>query len=111
MATYTVILLLYVAPLAGAFFGNEYFPGTKGTKIVSAMTVTSPFAAAFQIPIYMDDFDNDRLQQWTPAFEGQANFFGYPLADLAHFGGYVSFTLILNATLFLMMIWMFNSRW
>ncbi|MDG1874138.1 MAG: ABC transporter permease subunit [Mariniblastus sp.] len=110
MATYTVILLMYVAPLAAAFFGNEYFPGAKGTQVVSAMTVTSPFAAAFQVPIYMDDFD-DVGQNWIPAVSGQAQIFGYPLDDLAHFGGYVTFTLTLNAILFGMMIWMFNSRW
>ena len=111
MATYTIILLMYVAPLAASFFGNEYFPQTKGAEIASAMTITSPFAAAFEIPIYVDDFDLDGATAWEPARKGEASIFGYPLKDLKHFGGYVLFTLALNASLFGLMIWMFNSRW
>ncbi|MFT5300186.1 MAG: ABC-type transport system involved in multi-copper enzyme maturation permease subunit [Mariniblastus sp.] len=110
MATYTVILLLYVAPLAASFFGNTYFPRTRGTEIVDSLTVTSPFSAAFNVPIYMDDF-TETTQGWQVAESGVANFFGYPLSDLRHFGGYVSFTILLNVVLFGLMIWMFNSRW
>ena len=111
MATYTIILLMYVAPLAASFFGNEYFPQTRGAEIASAITVTSPFAAAFELPIYVDDFDIDGAAGWQRAKSGQSSLFGYPLKDLRHFGGYVLFTLTLNATLFGLMIWMFNSRW
>lgn len=110
MATYTIILLLYVAPLATSFFGNTYFPETRGTRIVNAITVTSPFAAAFEMPIYMDDFGSES-QTWIPATSDQPNILGYPLKDLRHFGGYVLFTLTLNGILFGLMIWMFNSRW
>ena len=110
MATYTVILLLYVAPMAASFFGNEYFPGTQGTQVVNMITVTSPFSAAFEVPLYMDDY-GDSSSKWTPARRGEAQFFGYPLRDLQHFGGYVLFTITLNAVLFGLMIWMFNSRW
>ena len=111
MATYTIILLMYVAPLAASFFGNEYFPQTRGAEIASAVTVTSPFAAAFELPIYVDDFDIDGAAGWERARSGEASLFGYPLKDLRHFGGYVLFTLMLNAMLFGLMIWMFNSRW
>ena len=111
MATYTIIILMYVAPLAAAFFGNEYFPQTRGAEIASAVTITSPFAAAFELPIYVDDFDIDGAAGWKPATRGESAIFGYPLKDLKHFGGYVLFTLTLNATLFGLMIWMFNSRW
>ncbi|MFK7765650.1 MAG: ABC transporter permease [Mariniblastus sp.] len=110
MATYMIIIAMYVAPLAAAFFGNEYFPNTEGTKIVNVATISSPFAAAFQVPIYMDDFENSE-RGWKRATASQSQFFGYPLSDLRHFGGYVLFSLSLNAILFVMMIWMFNSRW
>ena len=110
MATYTIILLLYVVPLAASFFGNTYFPKTKGTDIVNTITVTSPFAAAFNVPIYMEDYSNTD-GGWQPAQVGQPQFFGYPLKDIEHFGGYVVFTILLNCVLFGMMIWMFNSRW
>ena len=110
MATYTVILLMYVAPMAASFFGNTYFPSTRGTDIVNSVTVTSPFSAAFNVPIYMEDY-SDEYGGWKPAERGEANIFGYPLRDLEHFAGYVAFTLLLNAVLFGLMIWMFNSRW
>ena len=110
MATYTIILAMYVAPLAAAFFGNTYFPNAEGTKIVNVTTISSPFAAAFMVPIYMDDFENSE-RGWRPATASQSQIFGYPLNDLRHFGGYVAFSLLFNATLFGLMIWMFNSRW
>ena len=77
---------------------------------MNAITVTSPFSAAFNVPIYMEDY-SDLTGGWKPAERGEANIFGYPLRDLEHFGGYVLFTLLFNAVLFGMMIWMFNSRW
>ena len=110
MATYVVILALYLGPLAASFFGNTYFPKTRGTDIVNVATITSPFMAAFQVPIYMDDLDTSSIK-WKRATQGQANLLTYPLKDLRHFAGYVTFTLLLNGFLFGMMVWMFNSRW
>ena len=112
MVTYTVILTLYVAPLAMSFFGNNYFPNAQGTRIVNNLTVTSPFAAAFNVPIYMDEFGDANLMKWQRAPSSEPyQFFGYPLRDLKHFSGYVLFTVCFNTLLLFMMIWMFNSRW
>lgn len=111
MATYVVILLLYMAPLAASFFGNTYFPGTRGTEVVNVTTVASPFAAAFNVPIYMDVGDDGRTK-WNRASRSERfQFMGYPLKDLRHFAGYVTFTVIFNGILFGLMIWMFHSRW
>ena len=110
MATYTIILILYVGIPTAYLFGNTYFKNEPATQVVEKMTVSSPFAAAFFMPIYMDDYDTESAA-WEKARPSQTQFFGYPLADLKHFGGYVLFTLVLNAILFLAMIWMFNSRW
>lgn len=110
MATYTVILALYLAPIAASFFGNTYFPQSPGTKIVNTATITSPFAAAFNVPLYMDDLTSGK-RNWNWAQSGTVNLFGYPLADLQHFGGYCLFTVTLNSILFGLMIWMFHSRW
>jgi ABC-type transport system involved in multi-copper enzyme maturation permease subunit len=111
MATYIVILLLYLAPLAASFFGSTYFPKTRGTEIVNATTIASPFAAAFNVPIYMDVGDDGR-KNWERAGRTERfQFMGYPLKDLRHFGGYVTFTVFLNGVLFGLMIWMFHSRW
>lgn len=110
MATYAVILGLYLAPLAANYFATTFYPASPGTKIVHAITVTSPFAAAFNLPLYVRDYSQE-TQLWQPAQGGEANLLGYPLPDLYHFGGYITFTLLLNLTLFLAMVWLFNSRW
>ena len=109
IATYSIILTLYVVPIAAAFFANNYFPAAPLTPYVDFSTITSPFAAAFNFPLYMENFSG-QSPTWEPAVN-QPNFFGYPLVDLQHFGGYVLFTTVFNICLFGAMIWMFHSRW
>lgn len=109
MATYIAILVLYLAPLAASFFANAYFPGTSATKMVNASTITSPFAAAFKVPLNIRSFDGSR--EWEPLRAGEAGFLGYRVGDFHHFGGYVTFTILLNTILFGLMVWMFHSRW
>ncbi len=109
IATYMAILALFVVPLAMNYFAGTFFEEAPARPYIYASTVTSPFMAADQVPIYADDFlDKER---WSRASVGELQFFGYPLADLRHFGGYVGFAVFLNTCLFLAMIWMFNSRW
>ena len=110
MATYTTILLLFLAPLAADYFGKTFYPAKEMTKVVHSTTITSPFAAAFNIPLYVQDYTDDE-PTWSPANPSEANLLGYPLRDLYHFGGYLLFTLALNAVLFLSMVRMFRSRW
>ncbi|MEL7500490.1 MAG: ABC transporter permease subunit [Planctomycetota bacterium] len=110
MATYGLIVVLYLAPLAADYFGQTFYPANEATKIVHATTVASPFAAAFNLPLYVQNYSQER-QLWEPAFGTEANIFGYPIRDLYHFAGYLGFTILLNVTLFLGMVWMFNSRW
>ncbi len=115
MATYTMILVLYLAPLAASYFGNQYFPEAAGTRWVNAATITSPFAAAFEVPLFTERLETADLRSnqrsWNPANGNKAQVMGYSLRDLMHFGGYCLFTMTLNSVLFGMMIWMFHSRW
>jgi ABC-type transport system involved in multi-copper enzyme maturation permease subunit len=111
MVTYSVILLMYVAPLAGTFFAKTYYPASPATPYVEMLSATSPFAAAHNLPLYIDDYTTDGNQRWTPATESQWRIGIYPLADLKHFGLYFGFTTVLNAVLFAVMIFYFNSRW
>jgi len=101
--------MLYVVPLATSYFSYRFFTDSPNTKYVYGSTITSPFAAAFAFPLYVDSYtgyafnwsDNDRAAGWLH----------WEFGDVAHFGGYVGFTLLFNAILFGLMIWMFNSRW
>jgi ABC-type transport system involved in multi-copper enzyme maturation permease subunit len=107
LATYLVILSLYLAPLAGNFFSRTYFPNSPITQWVYGMTIASPFAAAFHLPLHVTAFDGRR-----PAVSNEETaILGFTLNELQHFGGYVSFTLTLCAILFGMMVWMFHARW
>ena len=110
MATYTVILMLFLVPVAACFFASEYFSQAPATPAIQASTIASPFAAAFEFPIYMDDLAAVS-SKWTRPDASDSQIFGFALKDLRHFAGYVSFTFILNIILFVLMIWMFNARW
>jgi len=112
MVTYSVIILLYVAPLAANFFAETYYPAASATEVVATLSATSPFAAAHNLPLYIEDRSIDAAEQrWVSAKLGEASLLYYPLKDLKHFGCYLLFTVVLNATLFTVMIFTFNSRW
>jgi len=111
IVTYMVILFLYVAPLASSFFARNYFPDSPATPYVEYSTITSPFAAAFNFPIYMDDLSEGK-SKWVRAKSGDpGQFMGYPMYELHHFVGYFFFTILFNLILFQLMIWWFGSRW
>jgi ABC-type transport system involved in multi-copper enzyme maturation permease subunit len=113
IATYCIILTLYLSPLAFSFFGNTYFPGSAGTNIVNAVTVSSPFAAAFNVPLYVESDASDDPTNWTSnsRWTSEDSVLGYRLNDLHHFIGYCTFTICLDLLLFIGMLRMFNSRW
>ena len=58
----------------------------------------------------MDDFSGSTSGNWQEAV-GPGQMFGYAFSDLQHFGGYITFAIVLNLILFGAMIWLFNSRW
>ena len=111
MVTYSVILVLYVAPLATTFFANTYYPTSPATSVVNIVSATSPFAAAHNLPLYFNDYSVDDEQRWEVATSDEASILHYPLKDLVHFGCYLGFAIVLNVLLFASMIYSFNSRW
>ena len=111
MITYSVVMILYIAPLAGTFFANTFYPTARATPVVNMLSATSPFAAAFNLPLYVDDFSVDGDQVWEAATKDEARIFHYPIKDLMHFAYYLGFTIVLNGVLFACMIYTFNSRW
>ena len=46
-----VIIVLFCLPLAMRFFADTFFPNAAATPMVKAMSLTSPFAAAFAVPM------------------------------------------------------------
>lgn len=109
IAAYVSILALFVVPIAVSYFATTFFPDAPATPYVEMSTITSPFAAAHELPIYVDDFND--MTKWIPPAADQAQIFGYAVDDLRHFAGFLIFTITLNLLLFVAMIWMFNSRW
>jgi len=94
MTTYLVIVLLFCAPLAMKFFAETFFLTSPLTPLIQGLSVASPFAASFYVPMYFD----------TPE-----------MADLVgswpHVLSYLGFSGLLNAGLMAAMIWLFNTRW
>ncbi|MAR12452.1 MAG: ABC transporter permease [Blastopirellula sp.] len=96
MATYLLIMLLFGVPLAVIFFAQQFFSGYEMTDHLVSAGFTSPFWAAYMIPMEFDHLGNDVAtieKSWTV------------------FGCYVAFSLGLNGLLLGVMIWLFNTRW
>jgi ABC-type transport system involved in multi-copper enzyme maturation permease subunit len=94
MTTYLVIVFLFCAPLAMKFFANEFFANSPVTPLIRSLTVTSPFAAAFFVPLEFNTPEMDDLVGSWP-----------------HVFSYFGFSATLNACLMGAMIWLFNTRW
>jgi ABC-type transport system involved in multi-copper enzyme maturation permease subunit len=95
MTTYLVIMVLFCLPLAMRFFAETFSPHAALTPLIQSLSLTSPFAAAFAVPMHF----------------GNPNEVPDHAADWLLFGSYVSFTLILMALLSITMIWLFKTRW
>jgi ABC-type transport system involved in multi-copper enzyme maturation permease subunit len=94
MTTYLVIVFLFCAPLAMNYFADAFFKNSPVTPVIRDLTVTSPFAAAFDVPLEFD----------MPGIED-------PEGSWQHVFGYFGFSAALNACLMGAMIWLFNTRW
>ncbi len=95
MATYMVIIVLFCVPLAMRWFAETFFPKSSGAAIAGTLSVTSPFAAAFAVPLHFGNPNQmpDHAGDWTLYFS------------------YLGFTGVLVVALLSTMIWLFNTRW
>jgi ABC-type transport system involved in multi-copper enzyme maturation permease subunit len=97
MTSYFLILVLFCAPLAARFFSERFFPAHPATQHVIQTGLTSPFAAAFAMPLDVEvsaEADNSAAT-----------------GDLWLVIGYAIFTISLNLGLLVGMIWLFHKRW
>ena len=103
MTTYLVIILLFCAPLAINFFAGRFFPEHPNTPLVEQLGITSPFAAAFAVPL---DMGLTAAEAGSATAAEQQALGNWPL-----FLAYVAFNLGLDGALLLVMMWLFNVRW
>ncbi len=99
VASYMVILLLFIAPLAARYFADTFFPGTSGAEITRVASVMSPFAATFALPL---EFDSGG----SPIANAPSKWRNLDLVL-----GYLVTTLAYNGALLATIVWLFHSRW
>ncbi len=92
MTSYMLIMLLYAAPLVIQWLSLLLYPSASGTSIVAKLTFTSPFAAAYALPLTISQ-DVAIKANWPV-------FFGY----MALYG-------VLNLSLLFSIVELFNARW
>jgi ABC-type transport system involved in multi-copper enzyme maturation permease subunit len=92
--SYLVLVTLFAAPLAASFFAQTFFPEAASAAVAAATAITSPFAAAFSLPL---DFDmpneTARVANWSLA------------------SGYFGFTMVYDLALLAGVAWLLNVRW
>lgn len=94
MASYLVVGLLFTGPVAAVAFATTFFPDSAVTLAIGWSRITSPFAAAFALPLSFDLFEG---RGWA--------------ADMPCYLGHVAFALVYNATLLATMAWLLKTRW
>ena len=93
MATYLIIMTLFLGPMAANLFVSNFLPNSSAIQIVHLVEFTSPFAAVFNLPLSIPD-----APPGAPAL-------------VSIFWGYLGFSVVYNTALLLAMMWLFQMRW
>ena len=93
MATYLVIVVLFLVPVAAQVFVHTFLRDSTAADVVQWFGFSSPFAAVFNLPLVVDS-----------AVKAEP-------VNISIFGGFISFALVYNLALLLGMIWLFQVRW
>jgi len=92
MSTYIAIIVLFCVPPAALVFATTL--NLSGAETTALFGIASPFSTAFEVPLFMDLTDGKlSTGHWF------------------YFIGHIVFSFVLNLTLLVSMIWLFNSRW
>jgi ABC-type transport system involved in multi-copper enzyme maturation permease subunit len=94
MTSYFIVVVLFTAPVAITLFAQAFYPGQNITAMLKQLSFTSPFSAAFALPL-------DLQMQGTQAIP----------ADWPLWFSFVGFYIGLDIVLALGMIWLFHTRW
>ena len=95
MTCYLVILVLFAVPLVANFLAQRYFLSATATPVIDLLSFTSPFGAAFDLPLTLSK---------TDALPAIAANWPVVLAFFTFYG-------LLNTSLIVGMLWLFNTRW
>ena len=98
IATYLIIVVMFMAPVAVTFFAKTFFSGTAEAAAVDPLGVLSPFSAAFALPLDFADAEPPSAGPPTPS-------------NLRVFFGYVGWSILYNAALVFLMMRLFEVRW
>ena len=101
MVTYLLIIFLFCVPVAVRFFADEFFPNHPATEKVKLVGVTSPFAAAFSVPLVVEDDMNDPGEIGNQREQKTWTLLGLYALTTVGLCGFLS----------LSMVWLFNQRW
>jgi hypothetical protein len=97
-------MVLFCAPLAANYFAETFFRDHPARPYIEDIGLTSPFAAAFAVPL-----DVGLTESTSSAAAAAAA--GEALGSWPLFAAYVAFSLGLDGGLLMAMIWLFNTRW
>jgi ABC-type transport system involved in multi-copper enzyme maturation permease subunit len=93
MCTYAVITALFLAPVAAGVFVETFARGTTAEQAAEWAQITSPFAAAFNLPLVLPKHSN------------------LAAINVLVFWGYVAFSLVYNLLLLGGVMQLFKLRW
>lgn len=110
LASYLLILLIFMGPLAAHAFAFQFFPGSDALKWTEVALTSSPFAAAYEVPFYDTEVAPSQ-RRWIPAPETETILLGYQFGDWAKFNIYLAWTLAFASLLMGIMLWLFRNRW
>lgn len=97
MTSYLMIVVLFGSPLAIDFFARQFFPASRATQYVEWLGMSSPFAAAFAVPLNVDPTVVNREL--------------FDVGNWPLFAGYLGFALLLDVGLLGLMLQLFRIRW
>ena len=95
MASYLWLTVMFLAPIAAMVFVAQFARGTTAEQIVTAVQITSPFAAAFSLPLHFESSSGS-------------------IASAGHIGifwGYLAFAAVYNVLLLIAMTRLIAVRW
>ena len=93
MATYLITTTLFMAPVAADVFVRAFTPGSGAAPVVETLQATSPFSAAFNLPLETEKGGN------------------LATANPVVFWGFLAFYLLYNTGLLATVTWLFQARW